>query len=47
MITESMCRLDGHSNRVTGLAWSTFEDGWLVSASFDGSAQVNLSVGIV
>ncbi|XP_060590618.1 gem-associated protein 5-like, partial [Ruditapes philippinarum] len=37
-ITECWRRLDGHSSRVTGLAWSPHVDGALVSVSYDGNA---------
>ncbi len=40
VITESFCSLEGHTNRITGLAWSIHKEGTLVSASYDGSAQV-------
>ncbi|XP_053399556.1 gem-associated protein 5-like [Mercenaria mercenaria] len=39
-ITESWRRLEGHSSRVTGLAWSPHTDGFLVSVSYDGNALV-------
>ena len=41
VVTESACQLEGHSGRVTGLAWSCHDDeSRLVSASYDGTAQV-------
>lgn len=39
-ITDSWRRLEGHSARVTGLAWSAHTDGFLVSVSYDGNALV-------
>ena len=40
VITESMCRLSGHSNRVTCVAWSCHRSGLLASASYDYTVQV-------
>ena len=39
-ITESFCCLEGHTNRITDLCWSVHEEGKLVSACYDGTAQV-------
>ena len=39
-VTDTMCRLEGHSNRITGLSWSFHREAQIVSASYDGSAQV-------
>lgn len=39
-ITESWRKLEGHSSRVTGLAWSPHVDGLLISVSYDGKALV-------
>jgi WD40 repeat protein len=44
ILTESLRQLDGHSNRVTGLSWSTHIDGFLATASYDGTSQVVFSV---
>ena len=41
-ITNSMCCLSGHTLRVTALSWSPHGNGQLVSASYDGTAQVGL-----
>lgn len=40
-VTSSTAQLDGHSGRITGLSWSPHVDGQLVSASYDGTAQVS------
>ena len=40
LITQATCELAGHNNRVTSLAWSSFTDARLASASYDHSAQV-------
>ena len=40
VIKESYWKLEGHGLRITALAWSTHAEGQLVSASFDGTAQV-------
>lgn len=40
MVTECMSRLSGHGNRIVDLSWSPHEAGLLLSASFDGTAQV-------
>ena len=42
-ITECWKRLEGHSGRITGLAWSPHTDGSLLSVSYDGNALVNLN----
>ena len=42
VITESFCQLEGHTNRITGLSWSVHSDAILVSASYDGTAQVHM-----
>ncbi|XP_072040500.1 gem-associated protein 5-like [Amphiura filiformis] len=39
-MTSSMCCLSGHTVRVTALSWSPHGDSRLVSASYDGTAQV-------
>uniref|UniRef100_A0A8C5KVW7 Gem nuclear organelle associated protein 5 n=1 Tax=Jaculus jaculus TaxID=51337 RepID=A0A8C5KVW7_JACJA len=39
-ITEPYRTLSGHTAKITGLAWSPHHDGRLVSASYDGTAQV-------
>ncbi|XP_064609337.1 gem-associated protein 5-like [Liolophura sinensis] len=39
-VTSSTAQLEGHSGRITGLSWSPHVDGQLVSASYDGTAQV-------
>ena len=39
-VTDTMCRLEGHSDRITGLSWSFHREAQIVSASYDGSAQV-------
>ncbi|CAH1777523.1 unnamed protein product [Owenia fusiformis] len=39
-ITQSFCQLEGHCDRITNLSWSTHSPGLLVSASYDGTAQV-------
>lgn len=35
--------LSGHKDRVISLAWSPHEDGKLLSASYDGTAQVSIT----
>jgi WD40 repeat protein len=40
ILTESLRQLDGHCNRVTGLSWSTHDDGLLATASYDSTSQV-------
>ncbi|XP_053423075.1 gem-associated protein 5 isoform X2 [Nycticebus coucang] len=39
-ITEPYRTLSGHTGKITSLAWSPHHDGRLVSASYDGTAQV-------
>ncbi|XP_054424101.1 gem-associated protein 5 isoform X2 [Pteronotus mesoamericanus] len=39
-ITEPFRTLSGHTAKITSLAWSPHHDGRLVSASYDGTAQV-------
>ncbi|KAL3879528.1 hypothetical protein ACJMK2_031822, partial [Sinanodonta woodiana] len=39
-IRESLRQLEGHSGRITGLAWSPHKEGQLVSVSYDGRALV-------
>ncbi|XP_014685583.3 gem-associated protein 5 isoform X2 [Equus asinus] len=39
-ITEPYRTLSGHTARITSLVWSPHHDGRLVSASYDGTAQV-------
>lgn len=39
-ITEPFRTLSGHTSKITCLAWSLHHDGILVSASYDGTAQV-------
>uniref|UniRef100_A0A4W2IBX6 Gem-associated protein 5 n=1 Tax=Bos indicus x Bos taurus TaxID=30522 RepID=A0A4W2IBX6_BOBOX len=39
-ITEPYRTLSGHTAKITSLAWSPHHDGRLVSASYDGTAQV-------
>ena len=40
IVTESFCSLEGHTNRITGLSWSLHREGFLVSCSYDWTAQV-------
>ncbi|KAG1969970.1 gem-associated protein 5 isoform X1 [Pimephales promelas] len=40
LVTEPFRTLSGHTNKITGLAWSPHHDGRLVTACYDGSAQV-------
>ncbi|XP_030069204.1 gem-associated protein 5 isoform X2 [Microcaecilia unicolor] len=40
MITEPFRSLAGHTAKITSLAWSPHHDGRLVSACYDGTAQV-------
>ena len=40
VVTESFCQLEGHTDRITGLSWSSHHQGYLVSASYDWTAQV-------
>lgn len=44
-ITEPYRTLSGHTAKITSLAWSPHHDGRLVSASYDGTAQVLLCPG--
>lgn len=39
-VTESFCRLEGHTSQVSRLYWSPHEEGLLASASFDWTVQV-------
>ncbi|XP_012664133.1 gem-associated protein 5 isoform X2 [Otolemur garnettii] len=39
-VTEPYRTLSGHTGKITSLAWSPHHDGRLVSASYDGTAQV-------
>ncbi|XP_032481446.1 gem-associated protein 5 isoform X2 [Phocoena sinus] len=39
-ITEPYRTLSGHTAKITSLAWSPHHDGRLISASYDGTAQV-------
>ncbi|XP_062941453.1 gem-associated protein 5 isoform X2 [Cynocephalus volans] len=39
-VTEPYRTLSGHTAKITSLAWSPHHDGRLVSASYDGTAQV-------
>lgn len=41
-ITEPYRTLSGHTAKITSVAWSPHHDGRLVSASYDGTAQVLL-----
>ena len=41
VVTESFCQLEGHTNRITGLCWSTHKEGMLASASYDWTSQVS------
>lgn len=41
-ITEPYRTLSGHTAKITSLAWSPHHDGRLISASYDGTAQVLL-----
>ncbi|XP_037125237.1 gem-associated protein 5 isoform X1 [Syngnathus acus] len=40
VLTEPYRRLCGHTNKITGLAWSPHHNARLASASYDGTAQV-------
>nr|XP_055035925.1 gem-associated protein 5 [Misgurnus anguillicaudatus] len=40
LVTEPFRTLSGHTNKITGLAWSPHHDGRLVTACYDGTAQV-------
>ncbi|TRY96147.1 hypothetical protein DNTS_028341 [Danionella cerebrum] len=40
LITEPFRTLSGHTNKITGLAWSPHHEGRLVSVCYDGTAQV-------
>ncbi|CAI9731708.1 gem-associated protein 5 [Octopus vulgaris] len=40
IITESLRSLEGHSKRITGLCWSTHNEGHLVTISYDKTAVV-------
>lgn len=39
-LTEPYRTLSGHTGKITSVAWSPHHDGKLVSASYDGTAQV-------
>ncbi|GAB1601518.1 hypothetical protein Ahia01_000430200, partial [Argonauta hians] len=39
-ITESVCSLEGHNKRITGLGWSSHDEARLVTISFDKTAVV-------
>lgn len=39
-VTEPFRTLSGHTNKITGLAWSPHHDGRLVTVCYDGTAQV-------
>ena len=39
-MTGSFHVLEGHTQRITSLSWSPHVSGLLVSASYDGTAQV-------
>lgn len=39
-VTEPYRTLSGHTAKITSVAWSPHHDGRLVSASYDGTAQV-------
>ncbi|XP_015254322.1 PREDICTED: gem-associated protein 5 [Cyprinodon variegatus] len=40
LLTEPYRRLPGHTAKITGMAWSPHHSGRLVTASYDGTAQV-------
>lgn len=40
MLTEPHRRLCGHTAKITGMAWSPHHEARLVTASYDGTAQV-------
>ncbi|XP_062868196.1 gem-associated protein 5 [Trichomycterus rosablanca] len=40
LVTESFRTLSGHTNKITGLAWSPHHDAHLVTVCYDGTAQV-------
>lgn len=40
VLTEPYRRLCGHTSKITGMAWSPHHDARLVTASYDGTAQV-------
>ncbi|KAK9955780.1 hypothetical protein ABG768_015633 [Culter alburnus] len=40
LVTEPFRTLSGHTNKITGLAWSPHHDGRLVTACYDGTSQV-------
>ncbi|XP_057216483.1 gem-associated protein 5 [Triplophysa rosa] len=40
LVTEPFRTLSGHTNKITGLAWSPHHDGRLVTVCYDGTAQV-------
>ncbi|XP_070699947.1 gem-associated protein 5 [Pempheris klunzingeri] len=40
VLTEPYRRLCGHTGKITGMAWSPHHDARLVTASYDGTAQV-------
>ena len=41
MTASLVATLTGHKERVVSLAWSPHQDGILLSASYDGTAQVD------
>ncbi|KAM9450672.1 gem-associated protein 5 [Clarias gariepinus] len=40
LVTEAFRTLSGHTNKITGLAWSPHHDAHLVTVCYDGTAQV-------
>ncbi|KAB5548648.1 hypothetical protein PHYPO_G00058010 [Pangasianodon hypophthalmus] len=40
LVTEAFSTLSGHTNKITGLAWSPHHDAHLVTVCYDGTAQV-------
>ncbi|KAF5892297.1 gem-associated protein 5 isoform X2 [Clarias magur] len=40
LVTEAFRTLSGHTNKITGLAWSPHHDAHLVTVGYDGTAQV-------
>ncbi|XP_049896526.1 gem-associated protein 5 isoform X2 [Epinephelus moara] len=40
VLTEPYRRLGGHTNKITGMAWSPHHEARLVTVSYDGTAQV-------
>lgn len=39
-VNEVVCTLTGHTKNVVCLAWSPYISGYLISGSYDGTAQV-------